>query len=273
MRSPWNQNLFLGQPIDWTHPLSQGLQNVWPFTAGGGNRLPDAAGRFSGRTDGLFAGTEPARWAGRGARGCRFNGSDQYFHCGTDGSFDSLTTAMTLCVWLQPRITSVQLVAAKSSGVGVANTHFWLFLSTGPATLEWGVHGTDGIDYYIDTATIYKAQERFCLVCTCDVASDMRVYKNGVLKNTAGAPPGIHTSTQELCIGQESTAGPGIYGTFDGNIESVFIYNRALLPAEVKQFYTDTYGMFRPRRLTRSAAVPAALYPPFAHRPTTLQAM
>jgi hypothetical protein len=77
-------------------------------------------------------------------------------------------------------------------------------------------------------------------VCVADKNADvMRIYDNGieipVTLSNVGAWPNV-TDTTNLSIGRW-TAGSDPGGPFDGTIDDVRIYNRALSAQEVKRLY------------------------------------
>ena len=83
----------------------------------------------------------------------------------------------------------------------------------------------------VQGATPVRAQEWVHVALVCDGAEG-RVYLNGVVDGRANVAGKIAESNNELRIGRGEPA-----GYFNGTIDDVRIYNRALSAGEVKQLY------------------------------------
>ena len=69
------------------------------------------------------------------------------------------------------------------------------------------------------------------------------LYLNGVLRSTAALSGNLFDSTVNLRLGSEQITGPNF---FNGYLDDVRIYNRALTAAEVRQLYEQSKYVYNP---------------------------
>jgi len=179
-------------------------------------------GTITGATWGTVA-QDSAVWG----YGLSFNGSSDYVNCGdpVNGSWDFGTGDFTISAWV--RTTSTGVVVAKVRGGGDANTWVVKILS-GKISFhlqepEWriatGITSMDDGNWHYIVA-VRKGANHF-------------VYLDGI-------QDGSQTNNQ-TSMSNDRTLKIGTYrvgsGHFDGSIDEVRIYNRALSAAEVKDHY------------------------------------
>jgi hypothetical protein len=97
-------------------------------------------------------------------------------------------------------------------------------------TVTWFDRGATNAITSISTVRLNAWQH---IVVTGD-SSGLKIYLNGVLDKSNTTPYGSPSTTYDLIIGSEGFA---FYENFNGYIDDVRIYNRALLEDEVKQLY------------------------------------
>jgi len=204
--------------------FSRGLVGYWSFDEGKGNIAYDASGNGNNGTL-----TNGPKWTnGRNGGAMDFDGKDDYVDAGNNVIFD-MVNSVSVEAWVR-RDENPGLRA----WVGIA--HKW------PLSYILHIHG-DKAEFRIKhptlaneitasgTTTIQKNQW-YHLVGIYDGAY-VRIYVNGVLETSVAYSEGIRISTIPIQIGKDQTS----TDYFDGNIDDVRIYNRALSAAEVKYHY------------------------------------
>ena len=216
-----------------TAGLPQGLVAGYAFSEGSGTTVVDASGH------GLTGTISGAAWTTNGRYGSAlsFNGTSNYVNLGNPALLQ-ITGSMTLSVWVKAagNPTGEAQIISKSNG-----TYGWQLktrLASGSHTFGTAVsadtrsraqrYGTTvrSLNTWYHVAGVYNADSR-----TLDI------YVNGVLDNggVSGTIPALLcNSTFNVNIGRQSS---GTY--FNGTIDEVRIYNRALTRAEI-QFDMNT---------------------------------
>jgi hypothetical protein len=213
-----------GTPLPLPPPPGA-LVAAFSFNGGSGTAAADASG--SGNA-GLIAG---ATWSAAGKYGgaLSFDGVDDIVTVADAASLD-LTTGMTLEAWVKPAVTkswptviekenapnlSYGLYANSDAGLGnKPSAHLWI----------------GGVDRNVRGGSTLAVGSWTHLAATYDGAA-LRVYVNGVEVANLPQTGSIATSTGALRIGGNSVF-PNEF--FNGLIDEVRIYNRALGAAEVQ---------------------------------------
>jgi len=201
-------------------PVSTGLVAAYGFDEGAGASSADATGL--GHT--LAVGGAAWTTGGKNGSALSFNGTSARATVADANDLD-LTGAMTLEAWVYPN--------AVSSGwrtiLHKETDRFYLFASSsvsGPAT--GGTFGSSNVNAFGGAGLAAVTWTH--LAGTYD-GTTVKVYVNGVLAGSAPASGSIGVSGSPLSIG--GTAAYGEY--FNGRIDDVRIYNRALSAAEIQQ--------------------------------------
>jgi len=199
--------------------LSSGLVAAYSFNEGSGTTVADSSGNANTGT------ISNATWTTQGKFGNAlvFNGTNALVTVNNSASLQ-LTTGMTLEAWVYPTVTlsgwtdvvykqvDIYYLEAES-GVGAPATG-GTFAGT-PAT----IYGTSAV----------PANSWTHLAATYDGAM-LRLYVNGVQVSSHAQTGAISSSANPVQIG-----GDTIYGQyFQGRIDEVRIYNRALSQAEIQ---------------------------------------
>jgi len=157
-----------------------------------------------------------------------FDGTDDYVNAGTDTILD-ISGDMTIEMWIKPNtlptLTNIGFIAKRPLIGGAARWHF-------------GINNDlSGYNFYNGSAE-YQSSERpdinewAHIAMVLDSGIDVRYYENGVLVDTVvGASMGTATG-DPVTIGKS-----GVDTLFDGFIDNVAIYNRALTPLEILVAY------------------------------------
>jgi hypothetical protein len=199
---------------------ANGLVGAWAFEETSGDSALDTSGR---RNTGALQG--PTRTAnGMYGRGLVFDGADDWVTIADNATLD-LRNAMTLEAWVKPdalaNVWRTILIKEQTSQLSYA-----LYANTdagGPSGHAYtdrdnGVAGPDRLP-----------QGEWSHVATTWDGATLRVYVNGAEVASIPLEDEIRTSSGALRIG-----GNAIWGEwFDGQIDEVRVYNRALSPEEI----------------------------------------
>jgi len=216
--------------VSYQPTSTTGLVAAYSFDAGSGTTLTDLSGH--GNT-GTISG---ATWTpGLFGNALSFNGTNSWVTVNSSTSLN-LTNAMTLEAWVDP--------AAASSG--------WtaVMLKERSGGLDYALYATDGANQppagYIDSSnTDYESRGLSLLplsswsflTATYD-GSSLDLYVNGTLVDVQNVSGAITTSSGALRIGGDS-----IWGEyFQGLIDNVRIYNRALNAGEIRSDMNTPVG-------------------------------
>ena len=207
---------------------ASGLVAAYAFGEGAGTTTADATGK--GHTGTLQGG---ASWttSGKYGSGLSFNGSTAYVDLGNAADLQ-LTGSMTWSAWIYATSNPPDdgQIIAKSGGAG------WQF-KTSPDT---GVH-TFGVGVSADAGSLtqrYSATVRalgtwYHVAGVYDAASQtLNIYVNGVLDNgvlSGTVPASQYNAAENVTVGRRAG---GFY--FQGTIDEVRLYNRALSQAEIQ---------------------------------------
>ena len=201
---------------------TEGLVGLWRFDEGTGNRVMDASGK---ENHGAIRGT--ARWvSGVSGKAVYLNGVDTFVLVRSSHSLD-LKDA-TIEAWLY--VEKLGGGIAFSDGANWENNRLNVHLSTGA--------GADGRAFfthsdgkkYVSTPGPAMPVKQWChIAITCD-GKTKKLYLNG--SPAMSAPQQLEPVTQEtnLRIGFTPGLAPGY---FQGAIDEVAVYSRALSAAEI----------------------------------------
>ncbi len=213
---------------------SDGLVGWWTFDG------PDVSGTTASDRAGAVAnnGTLIATTTiGRIGQGVRFNGNDSYVTI-ADDSTDLRPAQFTLSAWFSvSSFATFPTIIAKPRTSAPWSSPFtsWLIRLNGATTIEFGLSNAG---YSGTTATTFGTlipNTWYHIAMTYDGATRIG-YLNGVsiLNNSLAGPIGY--AAQPVMIGADHGASP-VGDDFDGIIDDVRIYSRALTPADILQLY------------------------------------
>ena len=219
-----------------------GLVGAWAFDEASGAQAADASGRGN---HGTIAGATRAA-AGRFGGALAFDGVDDWVTVADAASLD-LTTGMTLEAWVNPS----------------ANGAAWrtAMLKEHGGTLAYGLYGHDGArgpsahvnpgsDQSATRTTALALNTWSHLAATYD-GTTLRLYLNGAQVATRAVTGALQASSGPLRFG-----GNGVWAGefFQGRLDELRVYNRALTAAEVAADMTRPVGPQAPARLGVSPA-------------------
>lgn len=181
--------------------------------------------------------------SGKIAGGATLDGSTGYISC---GSFAGQTGGMSIGMWVKQSTAATKILASQytdTSGAGTAtaaNFDFYV-LSDGSITCQILSSSTTAV--YIGRSTAASAlpvNTWTHIVATWDgttSATGIKIYVNGTASDTTTSTGGSFTAANSASlpfrIGARSTTGGAVELTFNGTIDDVRYYSRALSSAEV----------------------------------------
>jgi hypothetical protein len=162
-----------------------------------------------------------------------FDGTDDYIDCGNSSVFNFTTT--TISCWFRKSQDSLYkgLVDKGRDGYGAWSLNVDEVYST--ATFKANISGTGRA---ITALSTYDNNTWTNVVGVFD-GTNLMIYQNGVLSNSASYPGSMNTNSTSVRIG---AANDGLY--YNGDIANAKIYNRALSAAEIQQNYQSEQYRF-----------------------------
>jgi len=234
-----------GTPLkkDWH---TQGLVGFWGMQEGGGLIVHDLSGYNNHGT--MIGMDNPSSatsgWtAGRTGKGLSFDGVNDYVEVGNI----SESTTYTLSAWFNTSSVSPDdLIGHRIITIfrsGQTSTKIALFMRNNKASIQYYTTSAASLS---DTVNSNNGLWH-SLIATYDGVI-LKLYVDGILKNSATITLTSNVSDSSDIIGRGITASPGY---FNGLIDDIRIYNRALTAGEVWESYIRPYDIWEDRRNTR----------------------
>jgi len=215
--------------VDDVEPESPWKGDVWSFTTvveGLVAYYPfenDTTDISDNGLDGIVFG-DPVFVDGAEGMALDFNG-DYYVDCGGNVEF-SFTDAMTVSTWVNIRSVTTAWMAMVAKGENA-----WrLAINNETTGIHYAFSGGDRGWQAANTATELAFDEWYHVAATYDTNVGALVYINGVLDASNENLDGIDTNDMPLLLGDNPEA-TGRF--FDGMLDEVKIYNRALSAEEI----------------------------------------
>jgi hypothetical protein len=227
------------QQINPSHPLATGLTGCWLMNEATGEILTDCGPR---RSNGSFHyNTTPPEWKpGKYGSALQF-GSERFIDCATDKFGWDLTNEISIVALVNQSASQINTIFARSGFVRPCRLSAY-----SGGKFKWWVY-TDGADCVINSTSAHATDSsEFVHVAGVWRAGHGRLYVNGVQEagesSSSGSLSFINDS-QPVGIGGTYEGG-NYYYCFNGRIEYVLLYNRALSAEEIKWLYQEPFAMF-----------------------------
>ena len=229
----WQQKPILGLQIDWSHPQARGLVGCWLKNEGSGSIVNDSSGNgHSGTITNAF-------WTpGLTGTALGFDATGDYVDFGAADWTENLS-----------ELSVVALVKNNNaSKVGIVNRIVDKWIGFNCFLLCWD--STEKFYFSLRTNTagpvyavgsIRDGTLWHHVVGTYDGAN-IRLYVNGILE----AGPVAITGTTRSAATNLLISSSAENCSWDGLIDHVYIYNRALSSSEIPQLYREQFCMFEP---------------------------
>ena len=222
--------------------LDQGLVGHWNFDEGSGQSALDAT---DNNNDGAING---AAWTINGKLGqaLQFDGQDDFIEVPYDVSLN-LVNSFTVSVWIKLADDGANWLVSK--GVYCSGPRAWAFSAMPSSTYNLFYAEDTRIDSVASGSTYYT-EETWHQVVLVYEGGLVKFYQNGELKSTASINmDDLFSNTKSLvfghmqCILQDPPAADYSYFAFNGIMDEIRIYARALVDNEILDLYiTDQYN-------------------------------
>lgn len=221
----------LGSNLElWTS--ASGLVGYWKFDEGGGATATDASGNGNNGTLTLM---DPATdWiSGKAGGALDFDGADDYVNFGADNF--GVTNEITVSAWFKlDNVSGTHMIAAKRIEPWPSASALFLLYAF-KDQLVFRVYTSAAITEFSDVGAVSAGVWQHA-VGTYD-GTAVRVYVDAVMKSDPPATSGpLSTNSYSTLVGAQAFSG-GKTDYFDGAIDEVRIYSRALHAAEIQTLY------------------------------------
>ena len=253
----WKQKPPLGTPLIPKHPHLDGLVGWWLFQEGGGDQVYDLSGNdHTGTLNGFaFPATTSSGW-NPGAFGAAllFDSNDDVIDVGAMSIVDN--AAFTISARFKTENVGVTQITLFGEG-NTGNNGPFLSLRANNGTagqIEFAIRDDANDTMSMDHGTTWNDGIWHQVAVVKLAANNWLLYIDGIQKDSSGTASGA-TTTDTTAVG----ALPRIATSFfwDGYLDDVRIYNRALTAAEIMGLYINPFAAFWLWPL-------AQIYPPIA---------
>lgn len=168
--------------------------------------------------------------------GLRFNSAENDYVTISDNSTLDLTDSGTLMAWIRPEsiagISNWNGIIHKGDQTDFSDEAYFLQFNGWRNLIGGGHNGTSNV--YITGSTTFNADQWYHTAITWD-GSGLVLYVNGNIDASSSAVLVNRNSSGNLQIGSQFTSGSDYF--FDGIIDEVALYNRALSSGEIQSIY------------------------------------
>jgi hypothetical protein len=206
--------------------INDGLVGYWKFDESSGTTAADSSGYGN---DGTWTGGPTASSTTPTVNftnpySLSFDGTNDYVDMGDDSSLD-LTSAITVSAWFKPDVINQQVdILSRDDGV---NRNFWVYLEN-DETIHWSMVFSGTAKDTVSTS-LYSAGSWMNVVGTFN-GTDRMLYIDGVREANTAESGTIDNDDVSFTIGARED---GLDRLFNGLIDDVRVYNRALTATEV----------------------------------------
>ena len=227
------QKPMMGQQIDWSNPLSKGLVGYWLMNEGTGNVVADLSG--NGNTGTLVADTH---WVpGKFGPCLSLDGDGDWVN--TKEQVTSIGVGKSFTVSMFVNTVNAGATGTLLSSNSSTSDRFSIEINSVGAAVAGLYNGAGYIQNVRSGAGSIVSNRLYHIVYTTDTVNAF-MYVDAIASNTSQNP------TTALNAGTRIGARVSGLSPFNGTIDDVMIYNRALTPGEITELYINPFGMFRP---------------------------
>jgi hypothetical protein len=241
--------------INWSHPLARGLTGCWLLNEATGEKVADCG---LGRNNGSFAyASTPPLWKPGKHGPCVEFGTDCCIDCGTGKFGWDVTNEVSVVALVNHSTSQTNTIFTRSSYVRPVRLH-----AQSGGRASWRVY-TDGTDCLITSTSSHATDgTEWVHVAGTWRVGDGRLYVNGALEVSESSSTGILNTIDNQFVGIGGTYGGSNYlYCWNGKIEYVFVYNRALSAEEVRWLRREPFAMFAESISPASIHVPSTIVP------------
>jgi len=221
-----------------------GLVGYWNFDESSGTIAYDSSGNNNHGT----LNNGPIWVDGKFEKALSFDGVDDYVQISQSSSLD-VTSQVTVEAWVYPRayVDSNGDNSHIVSRCAIDGGAIYVLQNYSPTSTKAG-YAVNPLPYHHASSADLPLYAWTYLAMTYDGA-DVKLYVNGQFDSSYAQSGSIETTSNWLAIGCKPTGpygGTGTYAYFNGMIDEVRIYNRALSQQEIQ---TDMEALASPRDL------------------------
>lgn len=227
-----------GVQINQAHPLSEGLVGCWMFNEGAGSIAHDMNEHgLHGTLTNMASNVQGSRWGwSKFGGGMHFDGTDDYVTV-ADNSVLDLPSAGSVAVRFNCRSQGgAETVLNKGNYTTSKFNQYFMGWKWGAATNMEIVVGDGASAQSVATIASLSVNTEYQVVGTWD-GINVTIYVNGKYSNSAAQTVTPYNDGRALLFGSFDTSNY----RFDGIIDEVRIYDRALSLEEVKTIYHDPF--------------------------------
>ncbi len=217
---------------------TDGLVAHWALNeVSGTTTAPETGGNY----DGTLTNMDPATdWvSGKIGNALDFDGTDDSIEVSAVSGLQ-ITAAITLNAWVYARTLSSSGRKILSKGESISGGLWEYRMGIYDDKVRFGVAASESEEYLSDWATSFPVGEWHMITGTYD-GTDMHIYFDGTEKSSVAVNTTIGTNAGTIHIGN-AYGGEDVNRTWDGMLDDVRIYNRALTPQEISQLYQGGTG-------------------------------
>lgn len=220
-------------PIE--NALTVGLVSHWKMDDTSGTPIKDSSLNGNDGTWSDSSGNDVTEEKTNGQIGTAitFDGVDDYIK---SSSANNITYPTSFSAWVKTPTAHNGLIVSYERENSSMGTFGLLINSSGTARLSTKVGSSNGVG--INSTSNIDTNLWTHIVGVMETGNTGRIYVNGVLENT-GAIDAPITGTSHHYIGAINASGSGLIKFFNGSIDDVRIYNRALSDADVTELYNQ----------------------------------
>ena len=205
------------------------LVSWWPMDETGGTTTIDIADA----NDGTHIGG-PIPVTGKVAGALSFNGVNQRVEISdTTGSNLDITNQITIDAWIKPTVSQLGGIATKFGSS--PRSGYGMFFRGDQGNIVDGFIGKGNTFFRVIGSTSIPLNQYTHVAMTYDGAV-MKLYINGALDGTTSTSGAMNTNNVRLIIGARDSSG-SVIQFFNGEIDEVEIFNRALSITEVQAIF------------------------------------
>ncbi len=207
--------------------VSNGLVSQWTFDEGSGSVVEDSIGSNTGSLV-----NNPTWASGMQGSALQFDGTSNYVN--VEDSTSLQPSQISVSFWVKRNGAQPDWAKMLMKGSGAAapwGSYKFEFSGSSDTNFYWMVGFTDNTSGVVSSVTSLADNQWYFVTGTYD-GTRVRLFINGNPESYSEVTKTIKYDTTPLTIG----AGPG-YSFFNGSIDDVRVYNRALSISEVKSIY------------------------------------
>jgi len=173
----------------------------------------------------------PALVSGTRGKSYSFDGADDGIDLGLKTPFTSPSTEITISSWV--RMDTNYLATKRIIGKATGSQGYDLSIRIDTGEMRASAYFSDTVSSSPLNGNTALAKDRWYHLAATYNGSEARIYVNGVLDGTAQISGNINHSSLQLAIGYNGVND----GYFNGSIDEVMLWNRALSEQEINSSY------------------------------------